>query len=72
MVDEFDEMLKEYVKSKNGDSVKSKDLLKRDVVVNDICDIIRERRASRLGAAIALDGEWGCGKTFILRQIEEK
>ena len=72
MADEFDEMLREYVKSKNEDSTKSKDLLKRDMVINDICNIIRERRESRLGAAIALDGEWGCGKTFILRQIEEK
>ena len=72
MADEFDEYLKAYVLSKENESEKNKDLLKRDAVINDICNIVRERRDSRVGSAIALDGEWGCGKTFILRQVEEK
>lgn len=47
-----------------------KDLLFRQPYLNLLKSIIENQRENALGYAFAIDGEWGCGKTWILKELE--
>ena len=47
-----------------------KDLLFRQPYLNLLKSIIEKQRENTLGYAFAIDGEWGCGKTWILKELE--
>ena len=49
-----------------------KDLLARSTDCDFICNLIRQKFSQKQGFTLAINGSWGCGKTFLLRMIEDK
>ncbi len=47
------------------------DKLEREVMANELCGLI-DKIDSKAGAVIAVDGDWGTGKTFIMKMLQEK
>lgn len=50
----------------------TKDFLKREKDLEKICTIVRKLAENKTGAAFAINGIWGSGKSFLLRMLEEK
>lgn len=51
----------------------NKDLLNRDKFVALLKDIVAQQSLNEeYGFSFAIDGKWGCGKTFILNMLEEQ
>ena len=48
------------------------DALNRREFVNNLVKIIRGLSNTKKTASIALNGQWGCGKSFVLDMLEEK
>lgn len=47
------------------------DILNRQQCIEDLKIIIGKLSENRKGCSFAIDGRWGCGKTFILEQLEK-
>ena len=52
--------------------MKLKDYLKRDDYVKLIINLIKNYSQSNVNISFAIDGIWGCGKSFVLDMIEEQ
>ena len=48
------------------------DLLQRDEYINLLENIVCEKIKQHEGLSLAIDGKWGCGKTFIVEKLESK
>lgn len=48
------------------------DILNRDNFIDTIVGLIESTAKSKYNRTIAIDGEWGSGKTWVLEEIEEK
>ncbi len=48
------------------------DLLQRDEYINLLENIVCEKVKQHEGLSLAIDGKWGCGKTFIVEKLESK
>ena len=49
-----------------------KDLLQREEYVKLLESLIDNKIQNRMGFSFAIDGSWGCGKSFILEMLEKK
>lgn len=49
-----------------------KDLLSRNHFLDVTCRVIESKIASKKGYSFAINGEWGCGKSWILDSLEER
>lgn len=49
-----------------------KDLLQRTEFIDLLEKIVEKKVISHEGFSIAIDGKWGCGKTFIVEQLESR
>ncbi|MCQ2755200.1 MAG: KAP family NTPase, partial [bacterium] len=47
-------------------------LLRENFAVPDICALIDYHSKKESNISFAIDGEWGCGKSFVLEMVEEK
>lgn len=47
------------------------DILSRRQYINNLKVIINKLSENKRGCAFAIDGRWGCGKTFILEKLED-
>lgn len=47
-------------------------LLREDFEVSDICALIDYHSNKKSNISFAIDGEWGCGKSFVLEMVEEE
>ena len=48
------------------------DILNRQPFVDRLIDIVRLLADNHRGCTFAIDGAWGCGKTFILEMFEKQ
>lgn len=48
------------------------DLLSRQPYLNLLKSIITNQRDNSFGYSFAIDGEWGCGKTWVLNELENQ
>ncbi|MCQ2479792.1 MAG: KAP family NTPase [Clostridia bacterium] len=48
------------------------DYLNREECIEKICNIVLNLSSKKANTSFAINGEWGCGKTFILDKIEER
>lgn len=53
-------------------SIKKDDLLQRQEFVELIKEIINTKINAKENYTLAIDGKWGCGKTFVLNMIENQ
>lgn len=49
-----------------------KDLLQRTEYIDLLESIVEEKVRNHEGFSLAIDGKWGCGKTFIVEQLETR
>lgn len=70
-IDEFDKIMSEFMKKKCAKKA-DPDLLERKNVIDDISKIIDDRLLSKQPLSLALTGIWGVGKSYILKEIEDK
>lgn len=49
-----------------------KDFLNRDRNLQDLITIVNTLSKEKKGCTFAVDGKWGCGKSFLLDMLEEK
>ena len=52
--------------------MKYKDLLSRQPYLDLLKSIIINQKDNQTGYSFAIDGEWGCGKTWILTELENQ
>ena len=50
----------------------SVDVLNRKAILNTILEIINKLSRNKESVTFAIDGEWGCGKSFLLNMIEDQ
>lgn len=48
------------------------DVLQRKAFVDKVLKIIQLKKEQNTGFSFSINGEWGCGKTFVLNMIEER
>ena len=48
------------------------DFLSRDKIINFLKSIIETQSKNSLGYSFAIDGEWGCGKSWVLKELENQ
>lgn len=48
------------------------DILNRDEFINHVIEIVNKVADNNGNMTFAINGEWGCGKTFVLKKIEER
>lgn len=48
------------------------DILNRDEFINRIIQIVKQISAHKSNLTFAINGEWGCGKTFVLEEIQRR
>lgn len=48
------------------------DFLSRDKIINFLKSIIETQSKNSLGYSFAIDGEWGCGKSWVLAELENQ
>lgn len=48
------------------------DVLNRDQFVDDLFGIINKLSKDKKSCTFAINGDWGCGKSFVLEMLEEK
>ena len=70
-MDEFDKMMSEIM-IKKFKKESDPDLLDRNNVIDDISRIIDDRLFSKQPLSLAITGIWGVGKSYILKEIENK
>lgn len=68
----FDEIYQKIMRRKYRISEVPNDLLKRSSDINDICRIIKQKANDKDYFSMALTGEWGSGKSFVLTRVEKK
>ncbi|WP_419028008.1 P-loop NTPase fold protein, partial [Phascolarctobacterium faecium] len=49
-----------------------KDILQRDKFVRQVVKLINTMEKRNSGYTFAIDGKWGCGKSFVLEMIEKE
>ena len=54
------------------ESTKKIDILNRDKFIETIVELIESTAKNKHNRTLAIDGEWGSGKTWVLEEIEEK
>lgn len=47
------------------------DTIGRDEIIKNISDIVESVSLNRGNTTFAIDGDWGCGKTFVLEKLEK-
>ena len=52
--------------------MKYKDLLSRQPYLDLLKSIIINQKDNQTGYSFAIDSEWGCGKTWILTELENQ
>lgn len=70
-MDEFDKMMSDIM-AKKFKRESDSDLLDRNNVIDDISRIIDDRLFSKQPLSLAITGIWGVGKSYILKEIENK
>lgn len=55
-----------------GLRMQKKDLLQRDEYIGLLESIVEGKIKQHEGFSLAIDGKWGCGKSFILEKLEKK
>ena len=56
-----------------GKKTKEKiDTIGRDEIIQNISNIVESVSQNRGNTTFAIDGVWGCGKTFVLEKLEQK
>ena len=48
------------------------DILNRDEFVDELVRILESISDNKSATSFAIDGDWGCGKSFVLDMLEEK
>lgn len=48
------------------------DILNRDVFINQLLRLIESISDKKVSTSFAIDGAWGCGKSFVLDMLEEQ
>ena len=48
------------------------DILNREIFVNDLVTLIENISGNRKSVSFAINGAWGCGKSFVLNMLEER
>lgn len=48
------------------------DFLSRNKIINFLKSIIETQSKNSSGYSFAIDGEWGCGKTWVLKELEKQ
>ena len=48
------------------------DLLGREPFVTLLDNIITQKISAHEGFSFAIDGKWGCGKSWIIKELEKK
>lgn len=48
------------------------DILNRDEFINHVVSIVNKIAGNKTNMTFAINGEWGCGKTFVLDKIQER
>lgn len=51
---------------------KKVDILNRDEFIQRVVDIVKLIASNKGNMTFAIDGTWGCGKTFVLEEIEDR
>lgn len=51
--------------------IKKIDILNREPFIDQVIEVIGKISDGKKGATFAIDGEWGCGKTFVVDAISE-
>ena len=51
---------------------KKVDILNRDEFIQRVVDIVKLIASNKGNMTFAIDGAWGCGKTFVLEEIEKQ
>lgn len=69
---DFDELCNDMTQKKYVSDGNEDDLLDRHQTINHICDIVDESIKSKKYTTLALNGQWGSGKTFILQKVKEQ
>lgn len=67
----FDKIMSEFMAKKYAKE-SDQDLLERKVVIDGISKIIDNRIFSKQPLSLAITGMWGVGKSYILKEIENK
>lgn len=57
---------------KDKDTVKMIDILNRDGFVNQLVNLVENISTNKSSTCFAINGAWGCGKSFVLDMFEEK
>ena len=52
--------------------MQKKDLLQRDEYIDLLENIVESKVKQHEGFSLAIDGKWGCGKSFILEKLEKR
>ena len=68
----FDVIYQKMMQQKYGNGNEPTDLLNRSNDINDICRIVRQKANNKDYFSLAITGEWGSGKSFVLSQVEKK
>lgn len=69
-MEEFDRIMAEAMSSKQK-KVSNPDILGREKVIGDISEIISHRLLTKESTSLAVMGQWGVGKSFVLNEIEK-
>lgn len=68
----FEDYYQNIMRQKYREDEKFKDLLNRSRDISDICRLVRQKASDKDYFSLAITGEWGSGKSFVLKQVEEK
>ena len=55
-----------------GNVIGNIDFLKRDRFLEVLVNLVKQIAKEKSGASFAINGDWGCGKTFVLDLFQEK
>lgn len=67
----FEDHYQNIMRRKNESVDESVDLLNRSGDIDNICRIIRQKAEDKGYYSLALTGEWGSGKSYVLTQVEK-
>ena len=66
------EMPVKLVETIEGGYIEKIDILNRDEFINHVVSIVNKIAGNKTNMTFAINGEWGCGKTFVLDKIQER
>ena len=67
----FEDHYQNIMRRKNENIDETVDLLNRSGDIDNICRIIRQKAEDKSYYSLALTGEWGSGKSYVLTQVEK-